>query len=242
MLGFFKKLRLALLKDGKTRQYLTYAFGEILLVTIGILIAIQINSWNDRQKSIKKEQAYLKAYRSDLEANLLELDRVICKKEDTQKMADSLLFWSKGNYPGIPLDTLDIYAPVVGLYTLFMSSEGTIEDIVGSGDVEIIKNDAIRKSIVSWESNLKLLREWERIDQNAAEEGRTYLQNNLPMYRLRVEEALFDVELTDALFNNTYYLNLLENQILISSTLIPLYYQIWDEHWKLLKTIENELN
>ena len=242
MLGFFRRLRQALLKEGKIRQYLAYAFGEILLVTIGILIAIQINSWNDRQKASTKEQAYLLAYRADLEANLLELDRVICKKEDTQKMADSLLLWSTGNYSRIPIDTLEVYAPVVGLYTLFLSSEGTIEDIVGSGDVEIIENDAIRKSIVSWESTLKLPREWERIGQGAAEEGMTYLQNKVPMYRQRLNEPLLNAELTESLLNDTYYLNLLDNQIFISRTLIPIYNEIWDQHWELLNAIEKELD
>ena len=54
----FRKIRFQLLEKGKTSQYLKYAIGEILLVVIGILIALQINNWNEATK----EQRILKDY------------------------------------------------------------------------------------------------------------------------------------------------------------------------------------
>ena len=54
MIKFFRKIRYALMTNNKTAKYLTYAIGEIILVVIGILIALQINNWNeDRKNSIK---------------------------------------------------------------------------------------------------------------------------------------------------------------------------------------------
>ena len=50
MLHFLRNIRKKLLYEGKTTRYLTYALGEIILVVIGILIALQINNWNDNQK------------------------------------------------------------------------------------------------------------------------------------------------------------------------------------------------
>ena len=47
MIQFFRRIRQNLLSEGKTGKYLTYALGEIILVVIGILIALQINTWND---------------------------------------------------------------------------------------------------------------------------------------------------------------------------------------------------
>ena len=55
MIKFFRKIRQRLLTDNKFSKYLLYAIGEIILVVIGILIALQINNWNAEQK-IKKEE------------------------------------------------------------------------------------------------------------------------------------------------------------------------------------------
>ena len=58
MLTFFRKIRKALLDSGSTGKYLLYAIGEIALVVIGILIALQINNWNENRKTqdqIKKQ-------------------------------------------------------------------------------------------------------------------------------------------------------------------------------------------
>ena len=50
MIKFFRKIRQDLLSTGKTGKYLKYAIGEILLVIIGILIAVSINSWNEEEE------------------------------------------------------------------------------------------------------------------------------------------------------------------------------------------------
>lgn len=54
MINFFKKIRQDLLMENKTGKYLKYAIGEILLVVIGILIALQANNWNEDRKDILK--------------------------------------------------------------------------------------------------------------------------------------------------------------------------------------------
>jgi hypothetical protein len=55
MIKFFRKIRQNLLSEGKTGKYFKYAIGEIILVVIGILIALQINNWNENQKVTKEE-------------------------------------------------------------------------------------------------------------------------------------------------------------------------------------------
>ena len=66
MFRFFRRLRRKLVESGKIRNYLAYAVGEILLVVIGILIALQINNWNTR----RQEQQELKGFISNISNNI----------------------------------------------------------------------------------------------------------------------------------------------------------------------------
>jgi hypothetical protein len=60
MIKFFRKIRYGLMNQNKTTKYLKYAIGEIVLVVIGILIALQINNWNEVQNEKKVELGYMK--------------------------------------------------------------------------------------------------------------------------------------------------------------------------------------
>ncbi|WP_445732221.1 DUF6090 family protein [Mariniflexile sp.] len=66
MIKIFRNIRKNLLAEGKTSKYLKYAIGEIVLVVIGILIALQINNWNENRKTDLKIKGSLEALRSDL--------------------------------------------------------------------------------------------------------------------------------------------------------------------------------
>lgn len=69
MIKFFRKIRYDLMEKNKTGKYLKYAIGEIVLVVIGILIALQINNWNELRKTKEKEKVILKEIISDLIVN-----------------------------------------------------------------------------------------------------------------------------------------------------------------------------
>ena len=66
MIKFFRNIRQSLLSEGRTSKYLKYALGEIILVVIGILIALQINNWNEQRKLKNKERLYLEALYKDM--------------------------------------------------------------------------------------------------------------------------------------------------------------------------------
>lgn len=68
MIKFFRHIRQKLLSENKFSRYLLYAIGEIVLVVIGILIALQINNWNENRKSFLSEQTLYKKLIIDLKA------------------------------------------------------------------------------------------------------------------------------------------------------------------------------
>ena len=77
MIKFFRHIRKSLLMENKTGKYFKYAIGEIILVVIGILIALQINNWNEGKKAKEKEREALLEIVSDLEYSLNDLDEVV---------------------------------------------------------------------------------------------------------------------------------------------------------------------
>jgi hypothetical protein len=73
MLKFFRKIRQKLLLEGKVSNYLKYAIGEIFLVVIGILIALQINNWNENRKAHLSDIKFLNNLKYEIELDTLVL-------------------------------------------------------------------------------------------------------------------------------------------------------------------------
>jgi hypothetical protein len=73
MLQFFRKIRYDLINNNKTGKYLKYAIGEILLVPIGILLALQVNNWNENRKNADEEIKILKPKIAYLKCNQIIL-------------------------------------------------------------------------------------------------------------------------------------------------------------------------
>ena len=95
MIGFFRKIRKQLADDNKPLKYMRYAIGEIVLVVIGILIALQVNNWNEHQKVIKAEKEILKNLNQEFQSNKRELQRqksIVLKTFEANRLLMSF-FW-----------------------------------------------------------------------------------------------------------------------------------------------------
>ena len=77
MIKFFRHIRKTLISENKMGKYFKYAIGEILLVVIGILIALQINNWNEHKKAVQKEIEVLEAITLDLDFNIKEINLLL---------------------------------------------------------------------------------------------------------------------------------------------------------------------
>ncbi|MGK0413273.1 MAG: hypothetical protein ACJA1B_001476 [Polaribacter sp.] len=90
MLKLFRNIRQNLLLENKTSKYFKYAIGEIVLVVIGILIALQINNWNENRKALKKEQEIIVSLQQEIHQNITELNKILQSNERYLMQSDSL--------------------------------------------------------------------------------------------------------------------------------------------------------
>lgn len=200
-----------------------YAFGEIILVVIGILIALQINNWNEFRKERKRENMYLMSLQSDLHESQLELKRVI-KKTDTIAMATNrLLSYSMDTVKMPPAGVFDSLVLKTFGYTVAMTNEGTINDISGSGDLKVIRNDSLRRMIASWNASFKMIREREELLREAFDKNRNYLEKQIDLFNLRLDKNLMDEQTRKFIVTNKEYRNRFIDIIRNSKVLNDLY-------------------
>ncbi len=86
MIKFFRHIRKRLLTENKFSKYLIYAIGEIALVMIGILLALQVNNWNEAQKNKNIETRALINLRSEFKENSARLNDLLNKKLQEDKV------------------------------------------------------------------------------------------------------------------------------------------------------------
>jgi hypothetical protein len=90
MIKFFRKIRLNLLSEGKTGKYIKYAIGEIVLVVIGILIALQINNWNQERIQAAEMDGLKKSISSAIQSDIKYLKLIRTGRENIGIRADSI--------------------------------------------------------------------------------------------------------------------------------------------------------
>lgn len=100
MIPFLRQLRHRLITDNKVSKYLLYAVGEVLLIIFGILIALQVDSWNEDRKNVQLEHAFLERLRTDLSTDTVYLTRRIKVSEDIIKNGDYILREMYNNQEG----------------------------------------------------------------------------------------------------------------------------------------------
>jgi hypothetical protein len=91
MIKFFRKIRQKLVEQNRVTKYLLYAFGEIILVVIGLLLALQINNWNEQRKLANEEQKLLNALEKEATSNINYIEKIIKYNDSLLQTSDSLL-------------------------------------------------------------------------------------------------------------------------------------------------------
>ena len=152
MIKFFRKIRFDLMEKNKTGKYFKYAIGEIILVVIGILIALQINTWNQGRLERLSEHHILKDLKVEFEANFSNLDRALTQHQLILKelRAFQLITKSK-DYTNVHLDSLT-YS--LTKWFSFTDRPGASNNLISAGNLNIIQNTELRDLITQWTGNV----------------------------------------------------------------------------------------
>ena len=243
-----------MLTENKFGKYLIYAIGEIILVVIGILIALQINNWNEANKTHDKQETYLSLIISEMYNNLESI------KTESNKLSKSInsqqqlleLMHNQSTLDTIgEIDLSKMIAPVLSPTIEVNYENGILSELIASGSLKDIENISIINELASWEGKVYKLRDQEKSLRVLWNRANIYFETN-GNFRTVFDHTIFSdyVELSrlSSFTSNKHILSLttFENILLLQlATSMHLqkdnYPKFEDDILNLIELIEQEL-
>lgn len=140
------------MQEGRTRDYLRYAVGEIALVIIGILIALQVNNWNEERLEQAQVSRYAHALVDDLERDIGMVEPIMRQIGQSLEKIDALDAYTRGRSLQ-ELDNLDLYhlTSLVG-YRAFEWHRGTFEQMQNAGALQKMRDFELASRISAYQA------------------------------------------------------------------------------------------
>lgn len=241
MLKIFRNIRRKYLAEGKSASYLKYAIGEIFLVVVGILIALQINNWNETRKKINSEQQILTTIKRSLINDTLMFRDAANNARRSNQAIKFLL--TKPPFS----DTLTTTFVLALSATTIQSNKSAFEQLKSLG-LEMVKNDSLRDQLVKhYDFNLE-----RGIFRNKYNLGDFNANVFYPFYRKHLFFSASDTTFQDlkylpndyaALINNPEFTSLLlEKWIYNTQTADDIIANLKQHTTTLINAIDMELN
>ncbi len=153
MIPFFRKIRKKMADENKPIKYLRYAIGEIVLVVIGILIALQINNWNESQETNRLKSVYLNRLINDIKKDTANINFVRSEIELNQKVIKQLIAKVNSGSSIKALDSLlTNYFQRGWIISEWVPTNNTYTDLSQTGNMNILKNTDLIDEIIQYYS------------------------------------------------------------------------------------------
>lgn len=243
MLKFFRNIRQRLLLEVKIGKYLTYALGEIVLVMIGILLALQINNWNENRKDRLFEKKILSQIITSLEQDLGRTTYLLEGRAKKKKNAITNIM-AKLNEPEIIADSLYKDFFMSSMTLSFSFDKGPYESLKSIG-LDKISNDSLRNTLVRfYEVSLPLTDVFLVHEKELQAERREALRDELINYVYENNDGVWKIKpqidfTTLANDQNIKKLLYMENKIAVNYNIRL--ENITDEFREMIKYIGQEL-
>ena len=157
MFRFFRSIRQGLINEGKTSKYFRYAFGEILLIVVGIMIALQIQNWNEGRNERTKEIQIISSLHEDFEANIELLDTALINyaaRNETNLTAITFIGKSKDVFKETFKDVEPLTIINSG-YELTEIVDGTLSSVLSTDKLELLKDDSLKRLLTAYPASIK---------------------------------------------------------------------------------------
>ncbi len=238
MIKFFRRIRQRLLTENKFSKYLLYAIGEILLVMIGILLAFQVNSWNDQRKRDLIKIDILKELKQNLMVDIVDIDENISQHKQSLKSSQIISNVIENDLPNN--DSLNNHFSNIVLVPMFLPTKTAYENLKLTGTT-ILDNDSLRLAIIElYERKYAFLKD-------VVDGERVKMVNDLNgFYRNEFSSIDFFGKSYpvnfEELIKNQVYSNYINYQKTISKFILVRYEKTKEETENLVVKINEELN
>jgi hypothetical protein len=197
MIKFFRKIRYDLMEKNKTGKYLKYAIGEIVLVVIGILIALQINNSNEERKERVVEYEYLKRVYIDLQKDIDYLNEKILFAERSSESFNSFII-EMHRVQRRKEDMIRLISSVNWDAQNLIIQDKTYSEIISSGKLSMISRKDIKESIDNYYRNCQLAQ------QRISEMNQTGIDLFLRVYTLTCKYyEMFSIIYDDEMYHQS---------------------------------------
>lgn len=153
MIGFFRGIRKKLVDNNQFLKYSRYAVGEIILVVIGILIALQINNWNEQRKEDILEKEYYCRLLEDVELDIEQIDQLIINTRDRISSANNAIRLLSKERPLKVEVGKELAFSIAAIVSEFTPNNSAFEDLKSGANLNIIKDKDFVKRINNYFKN-----------------------------------------------------------------------------------------
>ena len=160
MIKFFRHIRKSLIQENQMGKYFKYAIGEILLVVIGILIALQINNWNEHRKSLQDQKATIASLKLEFQKNLVDLQGNMNTIEKIINAGSILLEHTGPDYQAGTIKNVDSLISMTIRMAVWDPSLYSLSNIKSAGKLSNLTNAALKDQLIEWESFYTNLLSW----------------------------------------------------------------------------------
>ncbi|MDP3313955.1 DUF6090 family protein [Lutibacter sp.] len=157
MIKLFRNIRKNLLNEGKTSKYFKYAIGEIALVVIGILIALQINNWNEKRKGKQLEYNFFSNILLDLEKDEQKLNYYIKFHTKRIEYLDTLLTYVRNPNKIMGIDKFGMYVEPLFYSEIPTNYSTTFESAKTLGTFNNFKSKDLLKDLSQYYADFSII-------------------------------------------------------------------------------------
>jgi hypothetical protein len=233
MLKFFRKFRQKLLSENKISKYLLYAIGEIVLVVIGILIALQINNWNEQKKIQNDSVEFMGRLLVEIKINIQQTENEIQQEADQVNSTKKVLDMFHQKQQDLNARTFDSLIALILPANNIEFNSATFTEGINTGKIGAIKSNELRTALYDFVAILEETRHQESLDSQDNLEVFSYymykkfnfknMDNEFGAYKGQLGKTKFKSFNSLTVFDDMEFENIMDNRFYSNNLQLVLY-------------------